>query len=280
MRTATSHEYQVGTGAVFFYSLLFHAVVILVAIVGLPHVKKEFEAPQPISVEIAMIDEEIKTKEPPKKEPVQKKEEKPVETPKRALTQPKKEPIKKAPPKEEVKPKVEKPVEKKVTPPPPKESVLKKPDIKKPKPPKKEEANKEDPAVDPFAAILKNLAPEEEASNKPKNPQQGKVSKTVTADELSALRQQLANCWSLLPGARDADKLAVELRIRVLRDRTVQSVDIVDMSRYRVDPFFRAAADNAVRAVRNPSCSPLNLPPNKYDLWKDIIFNFDPRGMF
>ena len=104
MRTATSHEYQVGTGAVLFYSVLFHAVIILVAIVGLPHVKKEFEAPQPISVEIAMIDEEIKTKEPPKKEPVQKKEEKPVEAPKRALTQPKKEPIKKDPPKEEAKP--------------------------------------------------------------------------------------------------------------------------------------------------------------------------------
>ena len=40
-----------------------------------------------------------------------------------------------------------------------------------------------------------------------------------------------------------------------------------------------AAADSAVRAVRNPKCSPLELPADKYDQWKRIDFTFDPRDM-
>ena len=282
MAKTSRKEYQVGAGTAFLYSLIFHGVIIVLGIVGLPHIKKELHAPQPISVEIAMIDEVIKTTKPPKEikkpEPKEETKPKPVETPRQALQQPTNTPPKKEPEK------IEKPVEKKV-PPPPKESILKKPEIKKPKPPEKKERPKEEKEskkeinTEAFASVLKNLAPIEEAS-KPETTQQGEVAQTITADELSAVRQQFANCWNLLPGARDADKLAVELRIKVYPDRTLNSVEIVDKARYSRDTFYRAAADNAVRAVRNPACNPLKLPPNKYDLWKDIIFNFDPRGMF
>jgi colicin import membrane protein len=40
------------------------------------------------------------------------------------------------------------------------------------------------------------------------------------------------------------------------------------------DPIFRIFAESAMRAVR--ACSPLKLPPEQYQVWRNIIFNFDP----
>ncbi|MBL4588451.1 MAG: hypothetical protein JKY11_00015 [Alphaproteobacteria bacterium] len=284
MAGPSREQYQAGMGVTFMYSLLFHVVIVIIAIVGLPHIKtREYIAPQPISIEIAMIDDVIKTTKPPKeiKKPEPKKDKKPIKTPPKADQLPTPKKADKQP--KEIK-KIEKHVEKK--PPPPKEFILKKPKIKKPKEVKKPEPKKEDKSFNELMsavlknqAVLKNLSPEEEQSD-PENTQQGQVAETWTTSELSAVSEQIGGCWNLLPGARDADLLTVELRIKSFPDRTVKSVDITDKFRYQNDPFFRAAADNAVRAIRNPACSPLNLPPNKYDLWKDMIFNFDPRGMF
>jgi colicin import membrane protein len=51
----------------------------------------------------------------------------------------------------------------------------------------------------------------------------------------------------------------------------------MDAARMSSDPVFRAFAESAVRAVR--SCSPLKLPPESYQVWRNIIFNFDPSLM-
>jgi hypothetical protein len=59
----------------------------------------------------------------------------------------------------------------------------------------------------------------------------------------------------------------------------VQDAQIVDTMRYNSDTYYRAAADSALRAVRNPQCNPLDLPPQKYELWKTIVVTFDPRKM-
>jgi hypothetical protein len=71
----------------------------------------------------------------------------------------------------------------------------------------------------------------------------------------------------------------VDVKIYVNPDRTVRSKEVVDQVKYNADPFFRAAADSAVRAVEDPSCNPLELPPDKYEQWKVIIFTFDPKQM-
>jgi hypothetical protein len=65
----------------------------------------------------------------------------------------------------------------------------------------------------------------------------------------------------------------------VARDRRVQSATIVDQWRYSQDSYFRAAADSAIRAINSPQCETLNLNPDKYDLWKDMVVTFDPREM-
>jgi len=45
------------------------------------------------------------------------------------------------------------------------------------------------------------------------------------------------------------------------------------------DPAFRAAAMAATRALRNPQCSPLELPPDKYQEWQTMTIHFDPKEM-
>jgi hypothetical protein len=282
------------SGAVIF-SIVFHAIIIFFGIVGLPYIHKPREMPEDaISVEILDIAETRQTnkppveapppKDPPKEEkPPEKKAEKPPMPPKVDV----KEPPKAVPPKPpEPKKEPTKPPEPKVPPPP--TEKLKEPESKKEPP--KEDLKEEVQQQEDFASLLKNLQDSEpvveEAPVNPKaetTPPQpsplAQFSQQLSMSELDALRYQLSQCWSIQAGARFADDLIVEIRARVNPDRTLSSATIVDMGRYNNDGFFRAAADSAMRAIRSPMCNPLNLPPDKYDIWKDTIIEFNPKDM-
>lgn len=149
-----------------------------------------------------------------------------------------------------------------------------------------------------FSKLLKNLdinkkppapkAPPSQEKPDPKststaaampNSQAPALSDRLTISQEDALRRQISQCWNMPIGARDANNLVVELVIEVNPDRTVRNTEIVDKMRMATDSFFRAAAEAAVRAVNNPKCSPLELPPDQYEQWKVIHFNFDPRDM-
>ncbi|NTU76393.1 MAG: cell envelope integrity protein TolA [Alphaproteobacteria bacterium] len=93
------------------------------------------------------------------------------------------------------------------------------------------------------------------------------------------MRRQIQQCWNMPVGARNAQDLIVEVLIEMNQDRTVRSAEVVDQSRLATDPYFRSAAEAALRALRHPKCSPLELPPDQYEQWKTIRFNFDPRDM-
>jgi hypothetical protein len=45
------------------------------------------------------------------------------------------------------------------------------------------------------------------------------------------------------------------------------------------DDFYRAAAESALRATKNPKCQPLPLPLDQYDQWRNMVLNFDPKDM-
>ena len=141
-----------------------------------------------------------------------------------------------------------------------------------------------------FQSVLRNLAPNEsdsELMEKPEtsqseseSPANAPLSDRLTISEQDALRRQLEQCWVVPVGARDVHSTVVEIRLRITRDRHIQSAEIVDKARYNRDSFYRALADSALRALRNPACSPLRLPPDKYDQWKTITVRFNPRDMF
>ena len=106
-----------------------------------------------------------------------------------------------------------------------------------------------------------------------------KVAATMTISEIDLLRQQLHSCLNLNVGVANLKDIKPVIFIEVNPDRTVKSAKVVNQERL-IDPSFRTAAEAAMRAVNNPDCSPLLLPEDKYELWKEINFTFDFSWMF
>jgi outer membrane biosynthesis protein TonB len=99
----------------------------------------------------------------------------------------------------------------------------------------------------------------------------------MTVSEIDALRSQMSKCWNVPVGAPDPTALVLRVRVFLNEDGTVASPpQLVDQARVG-DPYFRAAADAAIRAVH--VCGPYNLPPEKYASWNEIVITFDPRQM-
>lgn len=99
---------------------------------------------------------------------------------------------------------------------------------------------------------------------------------TLSQNELDALRAQLQACWNPPIGLAEAKELVVAVRIQFNRDGSL-SADPTVMNR-SANPLFQVAAETARRAVLR--CQPYRLPVAKYDVWKDVEVNFDPREMF
>ncbi len=282
-----------GMSAPVVLSVLFHSLILILAIVGLPYIAREVpEIAAPIPVEVITVAEKSQVNRPaatPQK----------FEIPKKAEE---KEPPKPAPPTHTEKapaptpPKPPEPVKSESKPVPAEDAIappkkeLKKIEKAPPKPPekpviaeKKEEAKTEED----FNALLKNLekttpsaaSPDAPVSNETPTPN-ASLSDQMTMSEMDAVRKQLGECWKLLAGARYAEDLVVEIRMMMNADKTVQSAQIVDQIRYNGDTFYRAAADSALRAVYDPHCNPLtSLPDGKYGQWRDMQVYFDPREM-
>jgi hypothetical protein len=179
-------------------------------------------------------------------------------------------------------PKVEKPPEP-PKPEPPKPEVKKieppKPAPPKPTPPK--------PNVDNIVdSILKNDDKNPPIKTPQQSPQRPKeitrqvamapeFAAVVTASEVEGVRQKIRPCWNSFGGAKDAPVVA--LVVQMNQNGTPVEADFKDPGRYGSDPMYRAAADSARRAIMNPRCQPWPLSPEKYNSWRSITFNFDPR---
>jgi outer membrane biosynthesis protein TonB len=228
-----------------------------------PEVKtaaKEVSAPPP--------EPKPEVKEEPKKEEA-KIEPKPEELAEliKKTDEPEPEKKKEEPKKAEVKPE-KKPVEK-----PPE----KKPD-KKAKP--KKEFNPDD-----IAAFLNKTDDKRTAPLKPQEetgtPKQGEFNLSGNDDGVSAtisdaIQQRLAKCWSIPPGAREA-QISVKVRFQLNPDGTVSGQPQVMNS--SADPLFTTTAQSALSAVME--CQPYDfLPQDRYDLWQDNGVNFNPNLMF
>jgi len=103
-------------------------------------------------------------------------------------------------------------------------------------------------------------------------------SSQLTASELDVVREQIARCWNINAGALPKD-FVIEIRVALNRDGTATRADIVDRGRANSDPLFRVVAERARRAFFNPACTPLKLPSEKYEAWKDFVVDFsNPEG--
>lgn len=132
-----------------------------------------------------------------------------------------------------------------------------------------------------FDDLLSELETSEDgAPSKGKGAPATSIGPVLTASEKDALSRHMSKCWIIPSGLRDARNIRVPIKINVARDGTVQKAEIVDKARMGKDPAYRTAAESARRAVLDPHCSPLPIPPEKYEMFKEFIFNFDPKEMF
>ena len=170
-------------------------------------------------------------------------------------------------------------------PPPPPKPV----DLAKPKPAPEPVVAEKPAPPDPLASLLKSVmesaqnaiklerkqAETQPAEPPPETSTVSRVSDEPLSSSVSdAIRRQVEDKWSLPAGATDAGELAVEIRISLLPDGTVQWARIVDQARLS-QAFYRAMAESARRAVQQ--ASPLRgLPPEKYEQWREITFTFKP----
>ena len=96
----------------------------------------------------------------------------------------------------------------------------------------------------------------------------------ITAGEISNMRSQIEMCWNPPVGVRGAASQKVQVMIALNKDGTISNVEPVTRD---TNGQREVAINAAVRAVL--SCAPYEFPIEKYELWREIKFTFDPRNM-
>jgi hypothetical protein len=158
-------------------------------------------------------------------------------------------------------------------------------------PPPKPQPPKPKPDDSSFDSLLKNLAKNDPTRSEQPQPQKqapplrqpssqpiAPLGPKLTASELDLVTQQIEQCWNVPAGARDAENLTPEFRVYMNQDGTVRSAELLNRQRIG-EPYFQAAADSAMRALRNPGCQPLKLPSDKYNQWQTFTITFDPKDL-
>jgi hypothetical protein len=277
-------------------SILFHTMVMVVGYFGLPELRRDLSMTEaPIMVEIVTVAETTNApalKPASKRQPPPPKTKPPPEPPKVA-----------APPPPEPKPKPKPEVA--AVPSPPETKPKPKPKAKpRPRvPPRlvKARPKRKPKPPDTFASVLKTVKELHRQKPKPKEKSEKKkdesferqtakalaslsrrydTSRPLTISEIDLVRQQIAGCWNLPAGAKDAENLVIEIWVAMNPDGTVRQARIKQQQRMLTDSFFRAAAESALRAVLNKRCQPFKLPRKKYDRWKTMTLVFNPKEMF
>jgi outer membrane biosynthesis protein TonB len=167
-------------------------------------------------------------------------------------------------------------------------------DTKKPDPKTQQKAETQQKKVEPpkpqpkfdasrIAALLDKRDPQRQAatgetlSNKPSLGTATGTAVALSQNEIDALRARLRQCWNVPVGVAEARDLIVTVRIQFKQDGSLSTEPRLMNSGSH--PAFVTASESALRAVR--TCAPYTfLPAAKYEAWKDVIVDFDPRDMF
>ena len=285
-------------------SAALHLAALAALLITIPSLTQEMDlSEQIIPVEIVNVADVTNTKISPTptakptptptrtvaQQPVEQQQPKPPEKPPEPPKPPEPKPPEKQPvpdEKAEIIPDKTKPPEK------PKEEP-KKPEPPKPEKPPEKPQEKPSPPKDALASVLKNIqklkdttptspTPNPDAEESPKavtSTQAPSAGQQLSISELDALRRQISQCWNVPAGGRGVENMQIELYIEVSEDRIPTRVEVVDKAKMASDPFFRTMAESAQRALLNPRCRPLLLPPEKYSEWQKIRMTFNPKDM-
>ncbi len=285
------------------YSLIVHALVLALGYFGLPSMRPDIAPVDvPITVEIVTVADKTNAPKPAPKPEAKKTKPEPKQ---KSKPEKKKAAVPPPPPPPPAKPEPEIAAVPPPHQPQPKAKLKNKPEAKKKPPPRlaKAKPRHKPRPPDTFASVLKTVeklkkrrqAEKKEKKKKKKkegsfeemitkalisSKRQGDLSEPITISEIDLVRQQIARCWNLPAGAKDAENLIIEIKVFMNPDGTVNTADIKDKKRMGLDGFYRSAAESALRAVLNRRCQPFKLPPKKYNRWKTMTLVFNPKEMF
>ena len=274
-------------------SLLFHVLLALLIVLGVPSFFKPEVLEAPPTIELATlsditaapkVDKQGKPDNKPKTPPAPetKKETKP-EPPKPAPPAPATPPP--PAPQEQAavipdKPLEKAPEEKKPEPKPEEKKEEKKKTEEKPKPDKKQQNDME--------SLLKSLSqdtpapepqekPKKKATPAPAEPTTGQVAALVndvplTAGEQDAIRAAIEKNWNVPNGMANITSYVVMLRLHLTPDGVVTAIDVIDETG---DPGFRTLAESARRAilVTQNQLGRLPIPQDKYNATMIVRWN-------
>ena len=125
--------------------------------------------------------------------------------------------------------------------------------------------------------IIENEVKEEVEEVDSKSTDESDDNIILSISEIDLLRQQLSSCWNAPAGAVIERGMQVTISAKVLQNMKVSSnsVRIVDTNIAKTNPFYGPITDSAMRTLLNPECTPLKLPKDKYNLWKNLTITFD-----
>ncbi len=110
-------------------------------------------------------------------------------------------------------------------------------------------------------------------SSKPKN-----FLKPIGISEIDLLKKHIGNHWTPPIGAAGAENLIVDIFMEFNKEGYVLKAEWVNKGLNGNNSFYKAAANAAIRAVKDSE--PIPLPASKFKEWRTITFTFDPAKMF
>ena len=116
------------------------------------------------------------------------------------------------------------------------------------------------------SAAFKDFLERMRKSKEPKPP--------ISIGDIRALQEHVAKCWQPPIGAAGQETLTVDMTVRTNDQGLILSADVQDQLRFSLDPYFKASAIAAKRAL--VECSPLPISPEQRENFREFIFSFNP----
>ena len=106
----------------------------------------------------------------------------------------------------------------------------------------------------------------------------GNDTSKLSKSQMGAIGDHVRACWTYDAGALHAETFRVQLQVLTDETGEAHKADVIgpDVARAEADPEFRSFAERAIRAVLNPQCANLPLPPTMLGHSQTLRFNFSP----
>ncbi|MHB0951705.1 MAG: hypothetical protein ACYC10_07235 [Allorhizobium sp.] len=99
----------------------------------------------------------------------------------------------------------------------------------------------------------------------------------LSQSEMDALRGQIQNNWSIIPGMADATDVRIQVKFRL--DESGAIIGDPEVTASGGSPSAQQVLMGGARRAVLKSSPFKNLPRDKYDAWEEVIVNFDPSEL-